>query len=58
MVLIYRIVKSGFYNTYYVINSNSSEHHRKIAKVLLNMSEFLLSKDCVMGFIDEVGEKK
>lgn len=42
----------------YVINSNSSEHHRKIAKVLLNMSEFLFSKDCVMGFIDEVGEKK
>ena len=41
----------------YVINSNSSEHHKKIANVLLNTSEFLFSKDCVMDFLDEVGEK-
>ena len=41
----------------YVIKSTLSEHHKKIANVLLNTSEFLFSKDCVMNFIDEVGEK-
>ena len=32
--------------------------NKKYLIITENMSEFLFSKDCVMGFIDEVGKKK